>query len=50
MPDNNAAIILTLILVLFAIAFAVYMARKWITSFTRAIAQAKEAEREASAA
>lgn len=46
MPDNNAAIIVALIVVLFVVAFAAYQARKWIKEFTSAIVQAKAAERE----
>ncbi|KAJ4387815.1 hypothetical protein N0V93_008418 [Gnomoniopsis smithogilvyi] len=43
MPDNNAAIILTLILVFLAIAFAAYHARSWIKTFTNTLVQAKAA-------
>lgn len=47
MDDTNLAIVLTLILITLAIAFAAYHARKWIKSFTRAMVQAKTAEHSA---
>lgn len=49
MPDNNAAIILALILIFLVIVFAAYHARKWIKTFTRSIVQARAAQREDSA-
>lgn len=49
MPDNNSAIILALVLIFLAIAFAAYHARKWIKTFTNAIVRARAAEREDSA-
>lgn len=48
MPDNNAAIILSLILILLVIAFVAYYARKWIKGFTSAIAQARAARQDES--
>lgn len=45
MPDNNTAIILTLILVFLAIGFAAYRARLWIKTFTHTLVQAKAAQR-----
>lgn len=48
MPDNNAAIILTIILVLLTVAFAAYHARKWIKNFTNVLLQAKAAQSEQS--
>lgn len=50
MPDNNAAIILTLVLLLLVIAFAAYQARNWIKNFTSAIVQARAAEQQESVA
>lgn len=49
MDDNNLAIVLALILISLVIALAVYYARKWIVSFTRAMNQAQEAERNTNA-
>lgn len=46
MSDNNLAILLTLILLTLAISLAAFYARKWIQTFTRAMAQAKIADRE----
>lgn len=46
MPDNNAAIVLTLFLVFVVIGFGAYCGRKWIKSFTIAMVQGKQAERE----
>lgn len=46
MPDNNAAIVLILFLVFTVIGTGAYFGRKWIRSFTIAMVQAKQAERE----
>lgn len=46
MPDNNAAIVLVLFLVFVVICVGAYFGRKWIKSFTLAMVQAKQAERE----
>ena len=46
MPDNNAAIILTLFLVFVVIGLGAYCARVWIKSFIIAMLHTKQAERE----
>lgn len=45
MDDNNLAVVLALVLITLVVAFAAFMATKWMELFTPAMAQAREADR-----
>lgn len=46
MPDDNLAVVLILFLIFLVIGVGAYFGRKWIKSFTSAMVQAKQAERD----